>query len=161
MSTIAAFHRVTQEQFAADAAAFRDIPAVETIPLPRRATAGSAGYDFVTPVPVTLQPGESCTIPTGIRASMEAGWVLMIFPRSSLGFKHSTMLANTVGIIDSDYFHAANQGHIMVRLTNRGDHPLQLASGERFCQGIFLPYGLAQEEAVAGERTGGMGSTGK
>ena len=72
------------------------------IALPKRATAGSAGYDFVSPVEVTVEPGETALIPTGIRAEMDPGWVLLLFPRSSLGFKYSLRLANTVGVIDSD-----------------------------------------------------------
>ena len=72
--------------------------------MPRRATSGSAGYDFFTPVEITLKPGETIKVPTGIRANMEEGWVLQIFPRSSLGFKFRLQLNNTVGIIDSDYW---------------------------------------------------------
>ena len=92
---------------------------------------------------------------------MQPGWVLMLFPRSGLGFKHQVRLANTVGVIDADYFHADNEGHILVMLVNGGDHKVTLHPGERFCQGIFLPYGLAEEEEVTGERSGGFGSTGR
>ena len=70
------------------------------------------------------------------------------------------MLCNTVGVIDSDYYYAQNQGHILVKIFNGGEHPVTLACGERFCQGIFLPYGLAQEEPVSTQRSGGLGSTG-
>ena len=84
-----------------------------------------------------------------------------IFPRSGLGFKHQVRLANTVGVIDSDYFHAANEGHIMVRIVNGGDHAVSIAKGERFCQGVFLPHGLAEEDEVLADREGGFGSTGK
>ena len=159
MTAIAKFLHVSAAQYAADA-----LPAalpVEAIPLPRRATAGSAGYDFICPAEVTLAPGEAITIPTGIRCEMQPGWVLMLFPRSGLGFKHQIRLANTVGVIDADYFHAANEGHIMVRIVNGGDHAVRIAQGERFCQGIFLPHGLAEEDAVLADRTGGFGSTGK
>ena len=92
---------------------------------------------------------------------MQPGWVLMLFPRSGLGFKHQVRLANTVGVIDADYFHAANEGHIMVRIVNGGDHALNISKGERFCQGVFLPHGLAEEETVLADREGGFGSTGK
>lgn len=156
--SIATFYRISETQAAKDFPA-NALPLAE-IPLPCRATAGSAGYDFVSPITTTLAPNESLTIPTGIRAKMEAGWVLMLFPRSSLGFKHNIQLANTVGVIDSDYFHAANEGHIMVRLANHGDHAVTIAQGDRFCQGVFLPYGLAEEETVETTRQGGMGSTG-
>lgn len=155
--TIARFEHVSAAQYGADAPA--DALPVEAIPLPRRATVGSAGYDFVCPVDVTLSPGDAVTIPTGIRCEMQPGWVLLIFPRSGLGFKHQLSLANTVGVIDSDYFGAANEGHILVRIVNRGNHAFSIARGERFCQGIFLPHGLAEEETVQAARQGGFGST--
>ena len=163
--SIAKFRHVSEEQYSATT--LPDALPVSEIPLPSRATAGSAGYDFICPADVTLQPGDAITIPTGIRCEMQPGWVLMLFPRSSLGFKHQVRLANTVGVIDADYFHAANEGHIMVRLTNGqspctvDSHAVSIAKGERFCQGIFLPHGLAQEEEVTAGRTGGFGSTGK
>ena len=155
--TIARFMHVSPAQYAATAQA---LP-VEEIPLPQRATAGSAGYDFICPAEITLAPGEAVTVPTGVRCEMQPGWVLMIFPRSGLGFKHQLRLANTVGVIDSDYFHAANEGHIMVRIVNGGDHPVTIARGGRFCQGVFLPYGLAEESEVLADREGGFGSTGR
>jgi len=108
-----------------------------------------------------LQPGDAITIATGIRCEMQPGWVLMLFPRSGLGFKHQVRLANTVGVIDGDYFRAANEGHIMVRIVNGSDHAVSIAKGERFCQGVFLPHGLAEEETVLAGRKGGFGSTGK
>ena len=157
--TIAKFLHVSEGQYAASA--LPDALEVSAIPLPTRATAGSAGYDFIGPADITLQPGEAVTIPTGIRCEMQPGWVLMVFPRSGLGFKHQVRLANTVGVIDSDYFHAANEGHIMVRIVNGSDHPVNIARGERFCQGVFLPHGLAEEEDVLADREGGFGSTGK
>ena len=76
----------------------------ESIQLPRRATRGSAGYDFFSPVEFSLKPGETIKIPTGIRVEMEEDWVLQCYPRSGLGFKYRLQLNNTVGIIDSDYF---------------------------------------------------------
>ncbi len=159
MTAIARFEHVSGAQY--DPCALPGALPVADIPLPRRATAGSAGYDFICPADVTLAPGGAITIPTGIRCQMQPGWVLMIFPRSGLGFKHQVRLANTVGVIDSDYFHAANEGHIMVRIVNGSDHPVTIAKGVRFCQGIFLPHGLAEEDEVLSDRTGGFGSTGK
>ncbi len=156
--SIARFLRVSGAQYAAVSPA-QALP-IEEIPLPRRATAGSAGYDFVCPVNIALAPGEAVTIPTGIRCEMQPGWVLMLFPRSGLGFRHQVRLANTVGVIDSDYFHADNEGHILVRLVN-GPTDLHIARGERFCQGVFLPCGLAEEDEVLADRAGGFGSTGQ
>ena len=160
MTGIASFSRVSPAQYAQDAAAWPDALPLADIPLPCRATQGAAGYDFVCPTDFHLLPGETVLLPTGIRAWMEPGWVLMLFPRSSLGFKHRLMLCNTVGVVDSDYFHARNEGHILVKLTNAGDHPVDITRGERFCQGIFLPYGLTREDRADAERTGGFGSTG-
>ena len=110
---------------------------------------------------MTLHPGDAVTIPTGVRCDMQPGWVLMLFPRSGLGFRHQVRLANTVGVIDADYYHAANEGHIMVRIVCGGNHAVTIARGERFCQGVFLPHGLAEEETVLADREGGFGSTGK
>lgn len=157
--SIARFAHVSAAQYEADK--LPDAMPVDQIPLPVRATKGSAGYDFVSTADVTAAPGKSVLIPTGIRCEMDAGWVLMLFPRSSLGFKHNVRLSNTVGVIDSDYYHAANEGHIMVKLYNAGDHEVSLKCGERFCQGVFLPYGLAEEDEQLTDRIGGMGSTGR
>ncbi|MBQ8616505.1 MAG: dUTP diphosphatase [Clostridia bacterium] len=157
--TIARFEHISEKQYAA--VKMDGALSLADIALPRRATSGSAGYDFICPAEVTLQPSEAATVMTGVRAVMQPGWVLMIFPRSGLGFKHQVHLANTVGVIDSDYANAPNEGHIMVRIVNGGDHPVTIARGDRFCQGVFLPYGLAEEAEVLSDRSGGLGSTGK
>lgn len=160
--TIARFERVADAQYRQDAASLPGAMALADIPLPRRATAGSAGYDFTCPAEVTLAPGQSVTIPTGMRALMEPGWVLLLFPRSSLGFRYGLRLSNTVGVIDGDYAQAANGGHILVRLRGDGDRPVTLAAGDRFCQGVFVPFGLCEEDdRAAADRRGGLGSTGR
>lgn len=159
--TIARFVHVSPEQYTRDQGNAASSLPLDAIPLPRRATTGSAGYDLVCPTEVLLQPGESATIATGLRCLMDAGWVLLLFPRSSLGFRHQMCLSNTVGVIDSDYSLAANEGHILVKVHNGGDHALCIHAGERFCQGIFLPYGLAEEAEVSAARDGGIGSTGR
>ena len=158
--SIAKFTHVSDAQYTEAMQGKECMPLAE-IPLPKRATRGSAGYDFVSPLEVTVPAGGTALIPTGIRAEMEPGWVLMLFPRSSLGFRHMLRLANTVGVIDSDYAFAKNEGHIMVKLRNPLDTPVTIGRGERFCQGVFLPYGTAEEEEDFAERSGGMGSTGK
>ena len=157
--SIAKFTHVSQAQYAEAMADREGFLPLSEIPLPKRATAGSAGYDFVSPLEVTVPPEGTVLIPTGIRAEMEPGWVLLLFPRSSLGFRHALRLSNTVGVIDSDYAFAKNEGHIMVKLRNPLSAPVTIGRGERFCQGIFLPYGTAEEEEVTAERTGGFGST--
>lgn len=125
------------------------------------ATAGSAGYDFYTPVAVTIRPGEIVKIPTGIRAEMNEGWVLAVFPRSSLGFKYRLQLNNTVGIIDSDYFFSDNEGHIFIKLTNdtKEDKTVELSEGAGFAQGIFFPFGITEDDDCSEQRNGGFGST--
>ncbi len=158
---VAKFGHVSAAQYAeAMGERIAEALVVEDIPLPKRATAGSAGYDFVSPVETVIPAGGSALIPTGIRAEMEPSWVLMLFPRSSLGFKHGIRLSNTTGIIDSDYAFAKNEGHIMVKLRNPSEHPVTIGRGERFCQGVFLSYGTAEETGEFAERQGGFGSTG-
>ena len=159
---IAKFGHVSAAQWAeAMGEKAADAIPLEEIPLPRRATAGSAGYDFTAPAETVIPAGESALIPTGIRAEMDPGWVLVLFPRSSLGFKTGLRLSNTAGVIDSDYARAKNEGHIMVKLRNPSGSPVVIGRGERFCQGIFLPYGTAEEDGAFTEREGGFGSTGK
>ena len=131
------------------------------IRLPLRATAGSAGYDFFSPLNFTLAPGESIKIPTGIRVRMGEGWVLTCYPRSGLGFKYRLQLNNTVGVIDSDYYGSSNEGHIFAKLTNdsREGKTLELAAGTGFMQAIFLPFGVTEDDEAAAVRDGGFGST--
>lgn len=132
------------------------------IRLPERATAGAAGYDFFAPYAFTLHPGEQITILTGLRACMPKDVVLILAPRSGQGIRHKLQLMNTVGIIDSDYQNADNEGHIMIALYN--DHPdkqavLKVEKGQAFAQGIFLPYLLTNDDQASASRTGGFGST--
>lgn len=131
------------------------------ISLPQRSTVNSAGYDFVSPIDFTLRPGEEIKIPTGIRCKIDADWVLTIHPRSSLGFKHQLCLANTTGIIDSDYFNSDNEGHIMAKIVNRGNKSFSINDGDRIIQGVFIPYGITIDDNATGERNGGLGSTGR
>ncbi len=154
---IAKFEKVTKEQFLKD---LNDEEAYEKISLPTRATKGSAGYDFICPININIKPNEMIKIPTGIRCSMQDGYVLNIYPRSSLGNKYQMYLTNTTGIIDSDYYNATNEGHIIISIVNKGDKVLNIKQGERFVQGVFLKYYLANEEEVTSKRTGGFGSTG-
>ncbi len=135
----------------------------DSIELPKRATTGSAGYDFFTPVEITLNPGDTVKIPTGIRVEMEPDWVLKCYPRSGLGFKYRLQLNNTVGIIDSDYFYSDNEGHIFAKITNdsREGKTVSLKAGEGFMQGIFVEYGITVDDCVTASRNGGFGSTTK
>ena len=158
MNKIARFEKVSFEQFGQMC---DDRGAYEKVCLPQRATKGSAGYDFHMPYDLEIKAGETARIPTAIRAEIEEGWVLQIFPRSSLGFKYRLQLDNTVGIIDSDYYHAENEGHIIIKVTNNSDKTLQLKQNDRFAQGIFIPFGITVDDEASEERTGGFGSTNK
>ncbi len=166
MEKIAKFEKVSKEQFLTGMSDFgmsaeELIRVYEELKLPRRATVGSAGYDFYAPVAFSLKPGETIKIPTGIRARMSGEWVLMIFPRSGLGFKYRLQLNNTVGIIDSDYYNSDNEGHIFIKVTNDSNEgkELSLKAGEGFAQGIFLPFGITEDDDADGVRNGGFGST--
>lgn len=161
MGGVAQFLRVSGERFEADwRETFGAAPPLPP-PLPGRATEGSAGYDFFSPLAFRLEPGQSIRVPTGVRARIDPGWVLMLFPRSSLGFKYRLQLNNTVGIVDADYFGARNEGHIFIKLSNAGDRPLSVEAGEAFAQGVFLPFGLTVDDEARGQRVGGFGSTGR
>ena len=131
------------------------------IKLPKRATSGSAGYDFYTPHAITLAPGETIKIATGIRVKIEEGWVLLVFPRSGLGFKYRMQLNNTVGVIDSDYYYSDNEGHIFAKITNDSneDKTIDIQAGQGIMQGIFMPFGLTYSDYADGVRNGGLGST--
>ncbi len=135
----------------------------ENIKLPSRATKGSAGYDFYAPFDITLKPNESIKIPTGIKVKIENGWFLGIFPRSSLGFKYRLQLDNTIGIIDSDYINSDNEGHIFIKMTNDGkeNKTITIKALDGIAQGIFLPFGICEDDDVTSCRNGGFGSTDK
>ena len=137
--------------------------AYEAIKLPKRATVGSAGYDFYSTLDITLSPGETAKIPTGIRAKIEEGWVLKVYPRSGLGFKFRLQLNNTVGIIDSDYYFSDNEGHIFIKITNDSNEGkvVNIKTGDGFAQGIFVEYGITVDDEVYETRNGGFGSTSK
>ncbi len=167
MKRIAKFYKVSYEQFKegmVDAFSVNE-GEVERIygelKLPKRATKGSAGYDFYTPIPLSIKPGETVKIPTGIRVEMEENWVLKCYPRSGLGFKFRLQLNNTVGIIDSDYFYSDNEGHIFAKITNdtNENKTIELEKGTGFMQGIFVEYGITMDDDVESIRNGGFGST--
>ena len=133
----------------------------DRIKLPKRATSGSAGYDFFSPLSFTLRPGETIKIPTGIRVRIEEGGVLKCYPRSGQGFKYRLQLNNTVGIIDSDYYDSDNEGHIFCKLTNDSNEgkAVTVEEGTGFMQGIFVEYGITIDDDASDIRNGGFGST--
>lgn len=168
MKRIAKFEKVSTEQFregwldtfgATEKDKIQEI--YDGIKLPKRATAGSAGYDFFAPVSLTLAPGETVKVPTGIRVWMEPEWVLKCYPRSGLGFKFRLQLNNTVGIIDSDYYYSDNEGHIFSKITNDSNEGriVEIKAGDGFMQGVFVEYGITVDDDATGARNGGFGST--
>ncbi len=160
MKRIAKFERVSLNRFREDFGSDADEVYGELI-LPRRATGGSAGYDFFSTLDFTLEPGQEIKIPTGIRAKIDEGWVLSVYPRSGLGFKYRLRLNNTVGIIDSDYYGSSNEGHIFIKISNCGDKTFSIKKGEAFAQGIFTEYGITVDDEADAVRDGGFGSTTK
>lgn len=130
------------------------------IKLPTRATEHSAGYDFYSPVDITIPPHEMVMIWTDVKAHMYYDNTLLLIPRSSMG-KHTVMLANTIGCIDSDYYsNPDNDGNIGFRLLNLGDTPYEIKAGDRIGQGIFVKYGTVKDDNTTAKRESGFGSTG-
>ncbi len=163
---IARFEKVSFEQFKSGFDNLTDNEIKElydNLKLPKRATKGSAGYDFYAPFKITLKPGETVKVPTGIRSYMEENWVLKLYPRSGLGFKYRLQLNNTVGIIDSDYYYSDNEGHIFAKITNDSNEgkTVEIEAGTGFMQGIFVEYGITFDDDATEERNGGFGSTTK
>lgn len=169
MNRVGEFEKVSYEQFCE---AMKEIfnteydneiikLAYDTLALPTRATSGSAGYDFKAPFSFTLAPGATLKVPTGIRVKIDEGWWLGCLPRSGLGFKYRMQLNNTMGVIDSDYYHSDNEGHIFAKITNDSNEgkELEIKAGDGFLQAIFIPYGITYSDNADGVRNGGMGST--
>lgn len=140
----------------------------DNIRLPERSTKRSSGYDFFSPVnlSIIIVKGVSTIIPTGIRCVfLEDGYDLILCPRSGMGFKNRVHLDNTIGVIDNDYFESENEGHIMVKLScdPRNEDYVTINPGDKFVQGIIREYFLAEndDEVEKQNRDGGFGSTGE
>lgn len=130
--------------------------------LPRRSTKKSAGYDFINPEEVTIQPKEIEYVKTGIKACFPDDFVLKLYNRSSNAKKLGLVLVNGVGIVDADYYdNPDNEGEIAFAFMNIKDEPVTLEYGCKLGQGIFERYYTVDEEdEVTAERTSGFGSTG-
>lgn len=126
--------------------------------LPTRATVGASGYDFYAPEEYHIKKGEFTTIETGVRFITDEKVWLMCIPRSGFGFKYGMRLINTIGNIDSDYWHSDNKGHIVAKITAEVDFVIH--KGERFMQGVIVPYYTTDDDCASGLRNGGFGSTG-
>jgi dUTP pyrophosphatase len=170
MKRIAKFEKVSLEQFVLSVKDFlpslneEEIKVIyEQIKLPKRATKLSAGYDFYSYSKLVLKPNQTLKVPTGIRCKMDEDYVLFLAPRSSLGFKYRLQLDNTIGVIDSDYYNAKNEGHIFIKITNdtKEEKEVLINEFEAFAQGIFLQYGITVDDDTDEERIGGFGSTNK
>lgn len=132
------------------------------ITIPTRGTKKSAGYDFIAYEDINIPVGETVLIPSGIKVRIEDGWFLGILPRSGHGFKFRLQLDNTMGVIDADYYdNPDNEGHIFVKLTNDGrtGKDILIQKGQGYCQGIFLPFGISEDDDASNNRSGGFGST--
>ena len=138
----------------------------KNINLPKRSTKYAAGYDVEaaedTIIP-TFKPGVKPTlIPTGLKAYMQDDEMLCLYNRSSNPKKKGLVLANSVGIIDKDYYgNADNDGHIMYAMWNFKNEDVKIEKGERIGQAIFQKYLIADNDTADSERTGGFGSTDK
>lgn len=137
----------------------------DTVALPEYATEGAAALDLKACIPddLTVKPGETVTVPSGMAIGIhDPSMVALLLPRSGLGIKHGIVLANTVGVIDSDY-----QGEIMVGIRNQGQKEYTIKPGERVCQMMFMPVArvalkVVQQFSEASERgDGGFGHTGR
>ena len=134
----------------------------DTYKLPERSTLFSAGYDFVSLYDCVIYPKEIKKIPTGIKADMEEDEVLLLIVRSSMGFKYNVRMCNQIGVIDKDYFNNnSNEGHIFICLQNESDQIITIKKGDRFVQGIFMPYLIVDDDTTDNMRKGGIGSTNK
>jgi len=134
----------------------------QTVPtiLPQRGTKTSAGYDFSTPIDLTIYPKETVLVWTDVKSYMQFGEVLILDVRSSIGIKKKLMLGNVIGVVDQDYYsNSDNDGNIGICLYNYSDTTVTLKAGERIAQGIFLPFLEADNGNTDNERIGGIGST--
>ena len=170
MKKVAQFEKISIDQFTHDwIHTFGDRPnqtiteIYNKIKLPERKTSYSAGHDFYMPYDFRIVPGGKIMIPTGIKCTMDNDYVMLIFPRSSLGIKKNMCISNTVPVVDADYINADNEGHIFISIENHGTETIFLNSGDAFAQAVFIGYGDADggDGDVKTKRKGGIGSTGE
>ena len=167
------FEKVSYEQWKSDCG-IKGLPDKElkewydNIKLPHQATAASAGCDFYMPFSLNLVADGKFKIATGVRwvcdgsqGSADRERVLLIVPRSGLGFKYGIKLSNTVGVIDADYCDSDNEGHIIISLENPSDQDVMLEAGKAFAQGIVVKFEIPEGAGGDATRNGGFGSTGE
>ena len=140
---------------------FERVSQYPDVNLPVRTTTGAAGYDFECAADTIVRPYCIALIPTGIKAQIDDGYYLQLALRSSTPKKKGLMLANSIGIIDADYYNNPdNEGHIMFQVYNFRDTSVTIPKGERIGQGVFIKYALTDDDMATGIRKGGLGSTG-
>ena len=155
------FEKISFEQFKKDLGDNKEL--YNSIELPKRSTMKSAGYDIKSIESGIIKPGCAMSFKTGIKVCMNDDEVLYIYSRSSQGYKYNVCLANSVGVIDSDFYNnKSNEGHFQVRLINLGDTDFEVKIGDRIAQGVFMKYlTVDDEEEIKNTREGGFGSTNK
>lgn len=142
----------------------------DNIKIPQRSTTFSAGYDFISPTNIHIRKNEYVTLGTGIKwdgfalynqinkVDKNKSIALFLYPRSSLGFKYGFRFANTVPVIDLDYYdNPSNEGHIILKFTVKEDSDIK--AGEKICQGIITPIFIETDDNINIKRVGGIGST--
>jgi dUTP pyrophosphatase len=132
----------------------------EGVPLPAYHTAGAAGFDLAASVDLVVEPGQVTLVPTGLVIEVPAGHVLGVFARSSTPLKRGLMVANGVGVVDSDYCGPTDE--IKIEVFNFTSHPVGVKRGDRLAQGLLIPVVRAdwQERLPEKAARGGFGSTG-
>ena len=132
----------------------------DCVHIPTRSSVNSAGYDFYADKDYEIMPNEIIKIWTDVKAYMQPDEFLMLDVRSSMGGKY--MLANTIGIVDSDYYsNPDNDGNIGIFLKNISNTQLKIYKGDKIAQGIFMKYFKADEDKTTLKRLGGFGSSGR
>ena len=166
------FEKVSFEQFSADMEKWMQDFSWEmhevyydSVKLPKRQTKGSAGYDIASPMRLIIEPGEQVVIPSGIRAVFSdeelETWHLEVFAGQACQSGEGLNITNQVEIINADHFQGENEGDILLALKNTSRKIIDIAQGERICQGIFKIHGLTTDDDAEGHRSGGVGSTGR
>lgn len=135
----------------------------DELPMPERKTRFAAGYDFITPVDIDLQPLEKMVVPLGFKVKCEIpGTYFGLHLRSSIATNYGIMLMNNEGIIDADYYNnPSNEGHMFLPIVNLSTQKVHIDKGTRICQGIFASFKITDNDTSTAKRTGGLGSTGK
>ena len=155
------FEKISFKQFKKDVSNDKEL--YDSIKLPKRSTNKSAGYDIRSIENGIIKPGEAMVFKTGLKVCMNDDEVFYIYIRSSLGYKYNVTMANSVGVIDADFYNNEdNEGHFSIKLINHGDKDFKVNIGDRIAQGVFMKFlTVDEEEKINNKRKGGIGSTSK